>query len=227
MIRILMSDWLREVLFPYAREIPLSWLSFIGSFIEELMPPIPAFPVMVMVGSFAKLQEYSLFGLFFLALLSAAGKVGGAFIIYKIVDRLEDVFAARFGSLFGLKPGQLESYGEKLGRNGADFISLVLLRATPLIPSTLVSVTAGLIKVRERVFLLATYLGTVIRDSLYLYVGYYGTLVLRHYVEEAKYWQLALTALLLIGAITTIIYLYIKKTNAQKPNELSRRRIKA
>ena len=205
-----MNDWLNDVLLPYAQELPLSLLAIIGSFIDDPLPPIPAFPVMVMIGSFARLQDYSLFGLFFLAVLSGAGKVAGAYIVYKIVDKLEDAVVIKFGSKIGIKPGQLESYGEKLNRSGADFVSLIILRSTPFVPGTLVSVAAGLIGVREWVFLVATYLGTVIRNTLYLYVGFYGTVVLKHTLEEVTGWQLALIVTLIISLIALIIYIYLK-----------------
>ena len=205
-----MNDWLNDVLLPYAQELPLSLVVIIVSFMEDLLPPMPAFHVIVTIGGFARLQDYSLFGLFFLAVLSATGKVAGSYIVYKIVDKLENAIVIKFGSRVGIKPGQLESYGEKLKRNGTDFISLLILRSTPLMSGTLVSIAAGLIGIREWVFIIATYLGTVIRNTLYLYIGFYGTVVLKHAVGEVTIWHLILIAALTTSLIALIIYIGLK-----------------
>ena len=53
-------DWFKEILIPYAHSFPLPPLAFGAAFFEELIPPIPGFTLMIMIGSFARIQDLSL-----------------------------------------------------------------------------------------------------------------------------------------------------------------------
>lgn len=158
----------------YAHELPIWLFVFVGSFFEEIFPPIPAFLTMILTGSLARIQGYELYALLPLVLISAGGKTLGSIVVYEVVDRAENVFMKKFGHLFNLTDSSLEKFGRRFSQSWSDYAILISLRAIPLVPSTLVTVGSGLIALPRRLFVIATYIGTLFRDSVYIYIGYIG-----------------------------------------------------
>lgn len=211
----MLIDWFKEILIPYAHSFPLPPLAFGAAFFEELIPPIPGFTLMIMIGSFARIQDYQLLALFSLTLFTASGKTLGATIVYHIVDRLEDVFFSKFGPLFKIKPEQVEAFGKKLGHGMIDYAILIFLRALPIIPSTLVTIGSGLIRVPKRLFIISTFIGSTIRDSIYLYTGYVGTIAFEKYFHSLGKLQ-TLIVFFIILLIIVITYYRSHKTKDLK-----------
>lgn len=216
-----MTDWLLSTINHYIHIVPLEAFAFFASFIEEIIPPIPAVPIMLTLGGAAELQGHGPLFILLLAVLSSLGKTVGAVVVYHIVDKLEDVFVARFGSLFNLKPGELEAFGARLGGGPRDYVILTFIRSFPLIPSMLVTVGSGLLRIPLRLFIVATFIGTIVRDGLYLYTGYTGVQVALTYLEGGH-----IKKLLEVGALLTVIlflgYRYYKHRQAARAaNETS------
>jgi membrane protein DedA with SNARE-associated domain len=157
-----------------AYQIPLELFVIIGSFIEEILAPIPSPIVMVLAGSLAHAQEHSMLYLLWLALFGAIGKTAGAYILYFVADKLEDVVIQKFGKYVGVTHKEIESIGKKLNGGWQDNVFLFLARALPIIPSAPVSLGCGIIKINRKTFITSTFAGTYVRDLLYLYLGYLG-----------------------------------------------------
>lgn len=204
----LIINWLHS----YSLNAPLELLVFILAFIEEIIPPIPSFPFIIMIGSFAKIQEYIMPMVFIIALFSAAGKTLGGTVVYHVVDRLEDVFVAKYGKYLGIKAGQLEALGARLGKRiVVDYIVLTTLRATPLVSSALISAGCGLLKIPFRLFIISTYIGSFVRDCIYLYLGYTGVKAFNNNFKHLKEYSVYFEYALIIFIILLVIYLYLKK----------------
>ncbi len=157
-----------------AQFLPLELFLFFAGLLEEIIPPIPAFPLTILSGSLASLGDYTYVGIFIIALCGAVGKTLGATIVYFIVDRLEGAFVERFGHYFGIQPGDLERFGTQLGKGARDYLILTLLRATPIVPSALLTVGSGAIRIPLTLYVTATFVGSVIRYSLFVYIGFVG-----------------------------------------------------
>ncbi len=170
-----MFTYLEQLLLAYAHTLSLPVFVCIASFVEEVVAPIPSPTIMMLTGSLAKVQEYSLLGLIPLILLGTLGKTLGAFLVYMISDKAENLVMHSWGAFFGVSRTQVEDLGKKLGNGYRDYILLTILRALPFIPSVVISVGSGLLKIPLRLFIVTTVLGTIIRDGIYLYVGYQGT----------------------------------------------------
>ena len=170
-----MFTYLETVLISLSESISLQWFVFIASIIEEIIAPIPSPTVMLVAGSLASLQSYGMHGLFVLVCIGAAGKTVGAGMVYGIVCIAEDVVLHRFGKFFGVTREEIAHFGTKIGSGFRGYMSLTLFRAVPIVPSVLVSVGSGVLRIPLRMFLVSAFLGTIIRDGFYLYVGYVGT----------------------------------------------------
>jgi membrane protein DedA with SNARE-associated domain len=169
-----MFSQLEAVLLSYAQMMPLPVFAALASFAEEIIAPIPSGPVMLVTGSLASLQGYALPAVFLIAIAAAFGKLAGSLVVYVIADKAEDVITLRFAKLIGVEHAQIEAFGNRLGNGWKYYALLTLLRALPFVPSAVISFGAGVLKVRLRLFVVATFFGSIIRDAAFLYAGYVG-----------------------------------------------------
>lgn len=155
-----------------SHQVPVTWFVFIGSLLEEVIAPIPSPLVMMLGGSISAGQGSSLLFIGLLALIGALSKTLGSLLIYIISDKAEDVVIDKFGKFLGVSHADTEGLGKFFGQGKRDDIAIFLLRAVPVMPTAPVSVIAGLIKINLKTYLLGTYLGLVVRNLIYLYLGY-------------------------------------------------------
>lgn len=202
---------LEDKLLDLAERIPLELFSFLGSFIEEIVAPIPSPIVMTTTGSLAALQERPLEYLLVLSVLGALGKMFGALIVYIIADKAEDLLLVKFGRLIGVTHKEVESIGKHFHRTHKDVLVLIFLRSIPFVPSTLVSVSSGILKIDKKHFLLATFLGTIIRDSIFLYFGYRGVGAFSHILQGFDTLESALQAFGVAAIAALLVFLYYKR----------------
>lgn len=191
--------------------LPLEIFVTIGSFVEEVVAPIPSPVMMVLAGSMAEAQNQTLWYLAWLAVFGSFGKTLGAWVLYVVADKLEDVIMGKFGRFFGITHKEIESIGKKLNGGWHDNVFLFITRAMPIIPSAPVSIACGIIKLNQKTYLSSTFGGTFLRNLMYLYLGYAG---LENYKEISKgleefesYGQL----LLLIVVAAVVVWAYYKR----------------
>lgn len=199
---------LEALLISYADRVPLEVFAIVASFIEEVVAPVPSPAVMVVSGSLADVQGYAITGIIVLALLGSLGKLLGALLVYKIADRAEDLLSGRFAKFFGVTHAQIESFGKRLGNGWKDYVLLTVFRALPIVPSSLISVGCGVLKVNLRLYAFATYVGTVMRDFVYLYVGYVGTGAAKAFIEQSSSIESLVQVGVLLALMAGLAYLY-------------------
>lgn len=193
----------------YALHMPLEVFVFVGSFLEEVVSPIPSALIMGTAGSLALMQGDPLWYLILLALIGNVGKTLGAWLYYYIGDKLEDIFMPRATQWFGIRHEDMQNIGKRfVGHHWKDGGVLFLLRLLPPFPTTPVSLVAGMIKMDIRVFLLATYAGNFFKDLLYLYIGYAGLAKLHtlwRHIDEMKI-MVDIAVAVAIFAVLFILY---------------------
>ncbi|MBP7774757.1 VTT domain-containing protein [Candidatus Woesebacteria bacterium] len=161
-------SWLEAL----SRQIPVTWFVFIGSLLEEIIAPIPSPLVMLLGGSISAGQGSPQLFIGLLALIGALSKTFGSLLIYIISDKAEDVVIDKFGKFLGVSHTDTEGLGKFFGQGKRDDIAIFLLRAVPVMPTAPVSVIAGLIKIDLKTYLVSTFLGLMVRNLIYLYLGY-------------------------------------------------------
>lgn len=167
-------ETIEPILVSYSDKVPLEVFISAGSFIEEIIAPIPSFLVVTVAGSVAALQEKPLMSIFWLAIFGALGKLAGAWILYLFADKAEDLVLVKFGKVLGISHKEVERIGKHLNRGRRDLFLLTLLRALPIISSALISVVCGVLKVNRRTYIVSTLAGTYIKDLIFLYFGFAG-----------------------------------------------------
>ncbi len=165
---------IEEALKNSANYLPLELSSFLGGMIEEIIAPIPSPFVMAAVGSAAYAQSKGIVYMLWLAVLGSLGKTIGSWVIYVVADKLEDVVIKKLGPFIGVSHEEVESIGKHLKGGWKDLLILFTLRALPIVPSSPVSAVCGIIKTDFKVYILATFLGNIPRNMIYIYLGFAG-----------------------------------------------------
>lgn len=202
---------LTDHLLALAERLPLGAFTFVGSLIEEIIAPIPSPIVLTLAGAAAQAQAWPWTGLLWLALLGAAGKTLGATVLYVVFDKVEDVVLTRFGSFVGLSHTTVERVGAMLGKSGKDVWILLLLRATPVMPSAPLSALCGMMKIRFLPFVLTTFAGSIVRDLAFLALGYAGSEVGLAFVEGIAETESLLTLLIGGAVLAFLAWCYAKR----------------
>lgn len=165
---------LLDMVMAFSQKVPVEVFALIGSFLEEVVSPIPSPFVLTTAGSLADVQGYAPLLLLWLALIAAVGKTVGAVLLYVIVDKFEDFFMKKLGPKLGITHKEIEKIGQSLKKGNRDDIALFLLRAIPIMPSAPLSVVCGFVKIPFRTYVVMTFLGSVVRGMFFLLLGYYG-----------------------------------------------------
>jgi membrane protein DedA with SNARE-associated domain len=162
--------WLESL----AVQIPLPLFTILGGFIEEVLAPIPSPFVMMLAGSIAKSQNYTIPALILVSAIGALGKGLGAWLLYIIGDKAEDFALGKFGKFIGIEQKDVESIGGYFKGGAKDWIIMIVMRAIPIMPTSPLSLIAGVIKIDLKAYLIGGYIGTVIRNFFFIYLGYLG-----------------------------------------------------
>ena len=202
-----MFAYLEAQVLSLASLLPLPVFAAVSSFIEEIVAPIPSGPVMLVMGSLAQVQGYGLLALFALALAATVGKLLGALVVYLIADKTEDILLGRFARFFGITHAQIEAFGARLGNGWRDYVLLTILRTLPFVPSVVVSFGAGALKIPLRLFIVATIIGTILRDVFFLYLGYAGIGAAEGLIERFSTIETALQILIALGVVIALLVL--------------------
>ncbi len=163
-----------ELFIAFSTTIPLQPFVLFGSFIEEVIAPIPSPLVLTLSGSIAKAQEHALITICLLAILGAIGKTGGAWVLYAVALKTKNIVTSKYGKILFLTQEDTEYLGKKFGTGWKNYLLLFVARATPIIPSAPLSISCGIIKLSIVTYLIATFAGSIIRNLLFLYFGYTG-----------------------------------------------------
>lgn len=157
-----------------AQHVPVELFAFVGSFIEEVVAPIPSPVVMTLSGTMVESKGLPFLYLFVVAAIAAVGKTIGSILLFVIADKTEDVLLSRVGKYIGVTHAQVEHIGARFSGTPRDYVTLLVIRSTPIIPSAPISLICGLIGLPKKLFIISTFFGTIIRDFVYLYIGYTG-----------------------------------------------------
>lgn len=210
-----MITYLEQVLISFASHIHLFVFAPFASFVEEVIPVIPSPSIMIATGSIALSQGYVFHMIIVFALLGALGKTLGASVVYYVSGKVEDIFSGKMAKFFGITREQVETFGSRLGHGPRDYVVMTLLRAMPMVPSTLISVGGGLLKIRFRLFIISTFIGSTVRDCFYIYLGYAGTKALHNlFIKNSNSVEAIIQIVVVVILVIFLGYLYYRRKRA-------------
>lgn len=152
------------------------WSVFVGVLIEQVIIPIPS-PAIIMGAGFILIPEN-------MPWLNAVGRASlqivlpgvaasalGAWGTYYLGRWGGRAFVERFQRYLGFNWADVESIGAHFSKRGEE-VSLFALRAIPIMPLSLISMSAGVLEIPPRLFMVWTILGTIPRCYLLALLGW-------------------------------------------------------
>jgi len=162
--------WLQDV----AAKTRLEFFMVIGSFVEEIVGPIPSPFIMTTAAIIAQKQGYPFWELILIVSLGVAVKTIIALLGYFLADKAAILVLDKYGQYLGTSRKEVEGWGEMLTGKWWDDVVLFLLRAIPIFPTLLVTLACGVIKYSKKAFVLTTFFGLYARSMFYIWIGYFG-----------------------------------------------------
>jgi membrane protein DedA with SNARE-associated domain len=185
----------------------------VGTFVEEIISPIPSLIVLIPAGAIASSQELPLWYLLWLAALCGVGRVAGGSILYWLAHHLERIIF-RNRKLFGFTHKDIIRLSKRLGdRRKVWHVWTILfaLHSLPVFPGTLLSAGSGFIKIDYRIFATATFCGSMVNGCFYLLIGYTGIRI-TEYLNHFGRFSDALGLLFVLGLIIWLLVRHYRKS---------------
>ncbi|MEM0017630.1 MAG: VTT domain-containing protein [Candidatus Korarchaeum sp.] len=185
---------------------------FLGVMIETLITIIPS-PLVPMIAGFSLIPSDSSLSDALMYSVTVIGTTGGlaatlgALIHYWIGLYGGRVVVERYGKYLGVESDDLERFSSKLN-SGRWNISLLMLRAIPIFPLSVVSIGAGVLRIGLLPYTLLTLVGSFLRYSL---LGTLGFLLGEAYESVSSWLDSIENLLILIGIVVLITYLVYRR----------------
>ena len=198
-----MFEWLIAWLETLAQNVDPALFVFIGSFVEEIVAPIPSPLIMATTAALAHSLQLSWLEILWILLVAAGSKTLSSLLVYWLAYESEHLLVGRFGKYVGLSTEMIEGVGRWVGKGYWDELVLLMLRSLPIVPSIVVSAACGVFKINLRTYLWTTFVGTFIRNGIFFSILYFG------WSQAEAVWNLlddrgellALAAIALAGAV--------------------------
>jgi len=184
--------------------------------VENIFPPIPS-EVILTLGGFMTRQDGCTMSLLGVIFFSTLGSVVGAIILYGLGylinrDRLIKIVNSSVGKILCLKEKDIVKSDSWFDKNGS--LTVFYCRFIPIVRS-LISIPAGVNKMRFLIFLIYTTIGSIIWNTVLVTLG---VIVGDNYLVVAKVFS-KYSKLLLVGLILIILYKFIKKILTSEKRE--------
>lgn len=205
-----MTEQLIQWIENLSRIVPLPYFVFIGSFLEEIIAPIPSPLVMSSAGTIIHAQQQTMLYILYIAIVGSIGKTIASLIWYFFSDKVEDFLVEKFGKKFKISHQDTEGIGKHFKNTKRDGVILVFLRAIPLFPNAPISILCGVIKLNLKTYIGATFLGTVVKNLLYVYAGVLSLAYLEQF--KVSYQTIEYLGYILFASLSLyFIYSHYKK----------------
>lgn len=191
----------------------ISQYGYLGVFLlialENIFPPIPSEVILTFAGFMTTMTPLKVWGVVVAATL---GSVAGAIILYSLgrllhVDRLEALFGGPVGRTLRLKREDVRLAERWFHRHGS--AAVFFCRFIPIVRS-LISVPAGMARMKFTFFLVLTTIGTSIWNLVLVYLGRAAG---QAWEKIAGYFDTYSTVALVLLVILTlaVVAVFIKK----------------
>lgn len=177
--------------------------------IENIFPPIPSEVILTFGGFMTTYTNLSIVGVI---IASTVGAFAGALILYYVgrllsPERIEKILSGKIGKILHFKKSDVDKACVWFNKKGKS--TVLFCRCIPIVRS-LISIPAGISKMNMGSFCLMTLIGTVIWNTVLVFLGVIVGSSWKNIVEGIDIYKNIILIALLIGAIIVTV-LIIKK----------------
>jgi membrane protein DedA with SNARE-associated domain len=189
--------------------------------IENIFPPIPS-EVILTFGGFMTTPVDSTITIWGVIIVSTLGSVVGAIILYGIglllsAERLGAILDGKIGKLLGFKKDDVFKACDWFNKKGK--ITVLFCRCVPIVRS-LISIPAGMAKMRFDLFVILTTLGSFIWNIILVYLGAAAGSSWEKIVEGTDVYKTITVIVLGVIALAVLIwYILYRKKNSTTNND--------
>lgn len=192
-----------------------AWGFFLLGIAEEVLFFIPSALLFLALGFFAispsfTVSEAALYAFGPIAFAGAIGVTCGAFVMYVLAYYGGKPLIIRFGRCIGVKWYEIEQAHGFFSRGFADEIILIVLRALPIFPISVISLVCGVIRIRPLVFAITTFLGSFVRIGGLSLLGWYVEREFLLYAQKIAYFE-ELTLIAGVCVVFAFLYIHARK----------------
>ncbi|GIW57373.1 MAG: hypothetical protein KatS3mg083_318 [Candidatus Dojkabacteria bacterium] len=165
-------DWILEIIAKYG----LLGV-FIGSALEEIIAPIPS-PLVMMSSGAALLGQYNdisvglVTNMFLIAIVGSFGATLGSYVIYTLGYVGGKPVIDKTKKLTGVSWDDIQNFQSKLDGTKKDELTIMFLRAIPVMPSVVIAVSCGVLRVNPFSYFVSFFCGGVVRNVCFLVIGW-------------------------------------------------------
>lgn len=151
---------------------------FLGVVLEEVIVPIPSPLVIMGAGAIlipAGIAFSEAIPRIFITIVvpGSIGTVVGSFFIYALGYYGGKPVLKRFGKFFDLSWEDVNKTSRRLGKGRKVWLSIALLRAVPVFPTSPVSFVSGALRLDPKKYAIATFFGSIPRIFILAFLGWY------------------------------------------------------
>ena len=182
--------------------------------LESTLVPIPSMLVMPFAGYLASTGRFSLVAIL---AINGAAAITGSLLSYLLGAAGGKPLLLRYGKYVMIRPDDLRKTEEFFARHGA--WTVLIGRFLPVVRH-LISIPAGIARMRLPLFVLQTFLGAMIWGGGLMIVGYEIGANWESFAKTAKRFDLLIGVLILLVAVA-IAFRFWRRRRAQRPAAVS------
>ncbi|MBN1262994.1 MAG: VTT domain-containing protein [Candidatus Pacebacteria bacterium] len=188
---------------------------FLGGLLEEIIIPIPSPLVSITAGAFL-IREKA----FWPALGEIFFKVSLPFALGATIGCSLAYFLAFFGGKLMIKKTEkylgfswkiVEKTREKFIKGTGDELAIVLLRAAPVVPVSLISVVCGAVRYDPKSFYLSSFLGLILRSFFLGIIGWQTGSAYQSWIEGLDKAETIISVAIVLILAGALGFFYLKR----------------
>jgi membrane protein DedA with SNARE-associated domain len=147
----------------------------IGVAIETIIVPLPS-PLILMAAGYILIESNSFISAFghalFISIIAGIAQTIGSYFVYGIAYYGGKPLIVKYEKLHGVSWKEILTFKKKFKKKKKEEITLGILRALPIMPLSVFSGVAGIVKMDFQRFTLATFLGVIPRNVFLALLGW-------------------------------------------------------
>jgi len=181
-------------------------------FIENIFPPIPS-EVILLFGGYA--SHTTNLNIWIVILSATIGSILGAIVLYFAgyalgKERLKKLLSGKLGKWLHFGPENIEKADHWFGKFG--YKAVLICRCIPVVRS-IVSIPAGICKINFGVFLLLTFIGSIVWNTIITWLGFFANDAWTTVQTYLGIYSDIILVLLVLAVLVGFIILSVKSKN--------------